>query len=272
MRRSIPLLLLVSVLASACQVRFDTVIKVNDDESGTFAMEIGMDEELRQLAEEGGGELDLAAAGDVPSGWTVEEFDDGTFAGSRIATNFENLAQLRAKLEELSTASAEDGGAPDELIDTLNLTRTGDTFDFQADLSEIDDGFSDLADQGGELQGIDPTQLLESFFKVRFVVTLPGTIGANNADVVDANTLIWNVPLDGQARTLRATSTTGGGGLAGLLPVAAAVVLVLGIGAAGFVLYRRRLAAASAPSSMMAAVPAAADTPPGPVDGDPFSH
>ncbi len=273
MHRYTPLLLLISILAGACQVRFDTVIEVNDDESGSFAIEIGMDQELRELSEQDGGAFDVSDPEGVPEGWTVEEFDDGEFAGSRIATTFESLAALKAKLQELAAASAQEGGTPNELIDTINLTRNGDTFDFEADLSEIDQEFTDLAAQGGELQGIDPAQLLETFFKVRFVVTLPGTIGASNADLIDGNTLIWNVPFDGQQRTLRATSTTGGRGLAGLLPIAAAVLLVVVLGGAGFVRYRGRAATTPVPESVMAAAPTPVEPPSSsrPVEGDPFS-
>ena len=82
MRRLIPFVLLLALVSTACKIRLDTSVVVNADESGTFAIEMGLDEEFRQFAEEGGGEFDiLDGMEDVPSDWTVDTFSDGEFEG-----------------------------------------------------------------------------------------------------------------------------------------------------------------------------------------------
>ena len=53
-------LLVFALVVSACQIRFDTAVVINADGSGTFAIEISLDEEFRQLSEDqGGGDLDM---------------------------------------------------------------------------------------------------------------------------------------------------------------------------------------------------------------------
>lgn len=272
MRRTLPVLLALALLSAACQVRFDTTITVNDDESGTFGIEIGLDEEFRQLAaEQGGGQLDLMEGAEVPPGWIVEEFVDGEFEGSRIAVEFSDFADLEAKLVGLSESSATGGGAPNDLVESLDLTRNGNRFDFRADLTGMDESFSDMAGGDAAFEGLDPAQFLESLFQVRFLVTLPGTIGDHNADLVEGNTLVWRVPLDAQDRTLRASSSLTGSGLAEMLPLILAAAVVLLVAGAGFIIYRRRAGAASFPAPVLAASRDTQPVDPGPVEGDPFA-
>jgi hypothetical protein len=270
--RRLALLLLLALVTTACQIRVDTSVTVRADESGTFAMEIGLDEEFRQLAEQEGGGFDLSEGTEnLPTGWQVETFVDGEFEGSRISTEFSSFAELDAKLTALSQSS-ESEGSPEELIDNLEFSRDGEDISFRAQLTQLEEGL--VGDSGGELgfEGMDPTQLLQSLFQIRFLVTLPGTINDHNADTIDGNTLIWNIPLDGSDRTLFATSTPGGGSLFSPMVLAALAVLVLGAG--GYLFYRRQSGGGAklppALTAESAAMPESLE-PVVPVDGDPFA-
>ena len=110
-RLTVPMML-IALLMSACQIRTDIAIEINADESGTIAFELGFDEELRQLAESEGGEFSLdgfdGLSEDVPAGWTVGDFDDGEFAGTRISTRFSSLDDLRTQLAALDSGSGDD--------------------------------------------------------------------------------------------------------------------------------------------------------------------
>jgi hypothetical protein len=239
LRRRTALLLLLALVASACQLRTDVQIEINADETGTFALELGFDEELRQLAEGDGGDLSLDGfelGEDTPVGWTVSDFDDGEFAGTRISTPFSSLDDLTSKLALL--AENGDGGDPtDDLVDSVTISRDGNDFRFEAELAQLDEAFADAGGDGLEF-GIDPTQFLENLFLIRFVVTMPGELTSHNADEVDGSTLVWNIALDGENRTLRAMSGSDDGFAVGTLLISIAGLLIIGL--LGLTIARRR--------------------------------
>ncbi len=241
MKRYIPLLMILGVALSACTIRFDVDLRINEDESGTFALFVGFDEEFQQLIEQGGGEGFELTEGieDVPEGWTVENVVEEGFEGVRIQTPFNDLEDLESKLGDLGDTA--DSGVGTDFLSDFALTHEGDEFRFEVDVSGLDEGLSDaVGDTGGDdlLSGIDPTQLFEDLFEIRFRLTLPGTIGDNNADSVDGNTLTWNVDPTDEGTTYLAVSSTGGGSSALLVGgIVAAAAVVAGV---GFVAVRRR--------------------------------
>lgn len=209
MRPLIAILTLLALAASACQIRTDIKLDIAADETGTVAFELGFDEEFRQLAESEGGEFSVenleGFGGDVPGDWSIEDFDDGQFAGTRFAVAFTSLADLRSKLAEIDSGS-DDPTA--DFFDTITVTRDGETFRFEATIDQVDQA---LQDAGGFDFGLDPAQFLSEVFLIRFVVKMPGAIQSHNADRIDGSTLVWEVPLDGSSRTLTAVSGSSGG-------------------------------------------------------------
>ena len=75
-------------------------------------------------------------------------------------------------------------------------------------------------------------------FDAEFELTLPGTIGENNADTVVGNNLTWELSFSDDAEALSATSTLGGSNSAFIIG-GGAVVLVAAVGA-GVAVTRRR--------------------------------
>lgn len=226
-RLTVPMML-AALLMSACQIRTDIVIEINGDESGTIAFELGFDEELRQLAESEGGEFSFdgfdGLSEDVPAGWTVGDFDDGEFAGTRISTRFSSLDDLRTQLAALDSGS-DDPTA--DFLDSVTVTRDGEMFHFAATLAQLDDTLQ----QAGDFDfGLDPAQFLGEIFQIRFIVTMPGEVTSHNADVIDGSTLVWEVPLDGRTRILEAVSGSSGGfPLFPLLAAVGGIALVAGL-------------------------------------------
>lgn len=241
MKRFIPLVMLLGLVLSACTIRFDVGIDVNEDESGTFTLFMGFDEEFQQLAEQGGGEGFSLTEGieDVPEGWAVENVVEDGFEGVRISTDFDSFEDLDARLAELGDTA--DTGVGTDFLSDFSLTREGDEFRFNVDVSGLDEGLTDaVGDSGSEdlFSGIDPASFFEDLFEIRFKLTLPGTIGDNNADAVDGNTLVWNVDLADEGGTFEATSSTAGDSSALILGVGAvAAAVVVGV---GVVAVRRR--------------------------------
>ncbi|MFQ5426822.1 MAG: hypothetical protein ACE5EV_07055 [Gaiellales bacterium] len=255
------LLLTFAIVLTGCKVRVDSHIAVDEDGSGTFAIEMSLDEEFRELSEESGeGGIDFEEGiEDIPSGWSVEPFVDGEFEGIRAAVDFTDFADLDQRLIELAESGDADTSAP-TFLDQSGLTRDGDQFTFTTELTGLED---DLADFGGggegdfTLEGFDPAALFEQVFEIRFVVSLPGTIVSNNADSVDGNTLTWNVGFEDEGRTLQAVSDVGGSSSS--VPVLGVVALVVAV-VLGLALFLRR----RRPGTPKGHV---ADPPDGPVTG-----
>ena len=260
----VPLLLLLALVSSACKMRFDTALTINADESGSFAIEMSFDEEFRQLSEDGGGEgLGDLTTGfeDAPPGWGIEPFTDGEFEGVRIKTDFSSLDDLNGKLDELATA---DGGssspAGNDLFGDLSVTRDGDSFQFRT--SPVDFG-DDLSGDSG-FEGLDPSAFFDQIFEIRLKVTLPGTPGSHNADVVEGNTFIWNIGFDDEGRSFEAASSGGGGGM-NVAVIAIAVLVAAGV--AFFIISRRNSGGGAGSSSDLLS---GVGDPVEPTEGDPF--
>lgn len=236
MKRYVPLFAVLVLLLSACTIRFDVGIDVNADESGTFALFIGFDEQFQQLMEEGGGEgFDMTEGlADAPEGWKAEEVIEDGFEGVRISTEFNDFDELNQKLAELNQEQG--GGAGTDFLSDFSLTRDGDTFRFQADVSGIDEQLTGaVGESGGDdlMSGLDPATLFEDLFEIRFRLTLPGTIESHNADSINGSTLIWNVDIADEGTTYEAVSTTKAGAISLILIGAiVAIVIVAGLGVA----------------------------------------
>ncbi len=235
MKRLIPLLLL-ALIATACKIRVDTNVVINEDESGTFALEISLDEELRALAEEDPSFGEITVTEDVPEGWVLEDFVDGEFEGVRASTTFEDFEGFERRLTEYAeTAGAEDNVAPD-FLSQLELARDGDVFSFRADLSGLEAGLG--AAVGGEDDlGIDPSAFLGELFEIRLILTMPGTIVSSNADATAGSTLTWNISIVDDGRVLEAQSDVGGSGGG---PIIGLIVLLAVIAAVVFIMVQRR--------------------------------
>ena len=261
MKRYFPILLLLALGLSACTIRFDVGVDVNEDESGTFSLFMGFDEEFQQLAEQGGGEDLNITEGleDVPEGWSVEELTQDGFEGVKIGVEFDSFEELEQRLGQLNDTT--DTGVGTDFLSGFGLTREGNEFRFKVDVSGLDEELTGAIGEGGGddlFSGIDPTSLFEDLFEIRFRLTLPGEIGANNADLVEGNTLVWNVGLADEGGTYEAVSTTGGGSTAllyGGIAIAAVAVVVVGATA---IRRRRQEAAVTAVTS----APINTDAPP----------
>ncbi len=261
MKRYLPLLTVLLLVLSACTIRLDVGLTVNEDESGTFALFMGFDEEFQQLMEQGGGEGFNMTEGlaDVPEGWSVEDVVEDGFEGIRITTDFTDFEDLEEKLGELG--EGQDAGVGTDFLGDFGLTHEGDEFRFEVDASGVDEQLSGaVGNSGGEdlLSGMDPATLFEDLFEIRFRLTLPGEIQSHNADSVDGNTLTWNVAIDEEDTTYRAVSSTAGGSSSMLLiGGAAAVVLVAGVGVVAMRSRKKNAAVAA-----VSAAPASLDAPP----------
>lgn len=248
--KRLALLLLFVLVLSACKIRLDAAVVINEDESGTLALEISADSELRALADDQGG-ADFTVIDDIPDGWTVEEFTDGDFEGARVSTSFGSLDEFQQRLSEYATSAAPSDNVSLDFITQLELSREGDLFNFRADLTGLEAGLGAALGGGGDTGGIDPGAFLAELFEIRIVLTLPGTIVSSNADATAQNTLTWNLSVldDGEILVAQSDLGAGGGG-----PIIGLIVLAVVVAAVILVMVQRRnqkreseMAAADAP-------------------------
>lgn len=235
----VPVLLTV-VLLAGCEARFDSNLSVRDDESGTFSIELSLDDELREALEEQGGQQFLNFSdqlGEVPPSWTVTDFTDGVFQGVRVSTEFSDFADLGIRVDEFDQQLAESELALPETFRTLGLSRDGDLFRFQADLSQMAEGLDALS--GQEVAGLDLAGVIDTIFTIRFIVILPGEIVEHNADSIDESTLVWQITSSDTTRVLTAVSDAGSGPSVTSV-VGVAVVVGVVVAALVFIIARSR--------------------------------
>ena len=186
-------LLLLALVASACQVRVGADIAVGADGAGRLALTVALDEEL--AASLGADEVDPFAGLDaLPDGWQVERegtrevtvssaFEDAAGLGERVAELQDGLDdEDPAVLADADLEVDDDGSAVFTALagfrppSSTGLEGAGVRFDGQ-DLAAL------LAERGDEVMRVD------------LRVTLPGPVVDGNADEVDGRTATWALPV-----------------------------------------------------------------------------
>ena len=233
-KRIVPLLAF-ALLVSACQIRIDVGVVVNEDETGTLTLVVALDEELREFsAQSGSDEFDI---GEIPDGWTAQDYSDGEFEGTQVSTMFTSLEDLRIQIESLAEETSADGDETLDFLSQITLTKEGSTFTFSADLSGLSDNLGTATEgAGADDFGIDSAALLADLFAIRVILTLPGEIVSHNADTVSENTLTWNLSIADEGRVIEARSKVGGD----IGPVIGIVVLILVLAVIAYMVSQRR--------------------------------
>lgn len=243
MRKLLPLLAAVVLLTSACRLETNVTIDVNEDGSGSFTTELGLDEEMQGVLESFGGGEDLLSGLDLGGATPTETRVEGAMTYYSASQEFTDVAELESLLND-----NQDQVAFDEF--TLEVTEDGASFIAKT---------GPLSGQG-ELDPaslpFDPATLTEDIFSANIYVKLPGTVTTHNADEETSDgRLRWAIsltdPLDMEAET-----TFGGSGIP-WVPIGIAAVVVLGIG--GFLMTRRKEDAATVALRATEAPPAPMD-------------
>ena len=126
---------------------------------------------------------------------------------------------------------------------SFSIEQDADGTRFDAVLEGVDELAGDPAetDVMTELLGLE----LDELFTIRFVVSAPGSLGANNASSTSGSTATWDVKPDadfvtGGDATMTAEWTPGGGGGSSSTWIIVLIVAVIAAAAAvGFVLFKR---------------------------------
>jgi hypothetical protein len=178
------LIAVMGLMLAACNIRVTT--DVNDDGSGTYGFEMAFNAEDQEL---------LTSLEYTPEQFCQEMQDEGTLPeGATVTTEQRGdeavcvMSQPFANIEELRALYNQDQG---DGIDINTLELSGGKFVYDVDVV--------MEAEESETTPID----------IEWQVTVPGTVGSNNADRVEGNTLTW-VMVANEARNVRVESAVGG--------------------------------------------------------------
>ena len=218
MRRLIPLLMMLALLATACRIESNLIAEINSDGSGVIGAEIGYDEEAEALIgqfTEGGDPFANSPMAGLPGAESREE-DRG---GMHYLISTAAVDDIAAALDE---AIASD---PNSLLQEFNLS-------IEPNRIEVT-GRGSLAGAMAGAEGMaSPEQLAESV-GANLRLTLPGRILESNATSQDGNTLTWALPITGGEVQISAVSDptqSEGGGFPLWVIIVIAAAVVAGIG------------------------------------------
>ena len=218
MRKLVLLLGVLALVIGGCRLDASVSIDIAEDGSGTYTIEAGLDQELRDLLGQFGvsaEDLVQTLQSGLPEGSSVTREDgDLTYFVNTVA--FEDPQEV---VDTIAGASEATGG--DSLFETFVLEVNEDGAKIEAKLNV------NLADVP-----FDTSQLEGDALQANFFATLPGTVTSHNADEEMANgKLRWALPITGGELNIEAESSFGGGGVPTGLLIGLAALVVLGGGA-----------------------------------------
>ncbi|HLA92507.1 MAG TPA: hypothetical protein VJO36_03085, partial [Actinomycetota bacterium] len=212
---------------SGC-IKLTMDLQVNSDDTVSGTIQLGIQKELLELS--GGSVQDLLGSdspfpSDAP-GVTVEEFDDGEFAGQEFTFDSVPIAEFQATDDP----------------DALSILRQGDVF--------VVSGVLDMSAASGATGGIGATgqELLDSA-EIRITMTFPGDV-QEATGTIDGNSVTW-APEFGERLEISATASAiddgdagdaggGSGGSSTTIILIIVAVVVVGAIIAFFVMKGRK--------------------------------
>ncbi len=217
MRKMWPILAALVVLTSACRLETNVSIDVNEDGSGTFTAEIGLDQEMRDALEGFGGSDDLLSGLDLGDGTPTETRTEGDMTYISATQSFADPTELKTVVD-----ANQDQASFEEF--ELDVTEDGARLIARTGPLAGEDG------TGADELPIDISALSDDFFSANIFVKLPGTVKKENANEIMADgRLRWAIsvtdPIDIEAET-----SLGSNGIP-WLPIGIAAVAILGVGA-----------------------------------------
>jgi len=217
MRKMWPILAALVVLTSACRLETNVSIDVNEDGSGTFTAEIGLDQEMRDALEGFGGSDDLLSSLELGDGTPTETRTEGDMTYVSSTQSFADAVELQTVID-----ANEDQASFEEF--ELEVTEDGARLVAKTGPLAGEDG------TGADELPFDISALSDDFFSANIFVKLPGTVTKENADeTMSDGRLRWAIsvtdPIDIEAET-----SLGSTGIP-WLPIGIAAVAILGVGA-----------------------------------------
>jgi len=195
MRKYVMIFAMLAIVLTACRIESNVNLDIEEDGSATVLVEVGFDDEFRQLltGQTGGSEEDfvneILAFGDT----SLVQRSEGDMTYYGAAQEIEDLSQ------GLPVEAAED------MFTAFDYSFDEDGATLTARIESVDAGeFGDVGDLGGLAEG-----LTGDIFSANFIVQMPGEVTTHNATEVRGDgALVWKIPFSG-ALDVQAESTFG---------------------------------------------------------------
>ena len=176
-------LLIVFLIFSACEVKWNMELKFNEDYSGTYKIFILIDQDAQLYALETGqsssiGGLD-AILSDLPEGFGSSIYQEGDYLGILVRNDFTDTENLQEQLELLN--ENENTSLLLLPIEEINFSENRNSFRIEGIFGEIFVSDEESAD------GYD------NVFDGQLTVVVPGKITKPNLENIVDNTIIFEI-------------------------------------------------------------------------------
>ena len=100
-------LLIVFLIFSACEIKWNMDVEFNEDFSGKYSIKLLIDEELQLYALDIGEETSIGSLNDIitelPDGFGSSIFQEGAYLGILVRNDFSDIAELQEQFELLKS-------------------------------------------------------------------------------------------------------------------------------------------------------------------------
>jgi type II secretory pathway pseudopilin PulG len=224
MRKYVLIFAMLAIVLTACRIESNVNIDIAEDGSATVLVEVGFDDEFRQLltGQTGGSEEDFVNE--------ILSFGDTSLVQrSEGDMTYYGAAQEIADLSQGLPAEA-----ANEMFTSFDYTFDQDGASLTARIESIDAGDFGGGDLGGLAEG-----LTGDIFSANLIVQMPGTVTSHNADEVRDGALVWKIPLSGSL-DVQAESSFGDSSTNWIWFALLIVVIVAGVAATIAVIVSRK--------------------------------
>lgn len=194
MRKYLLIFAMLAVVLTACRIESNVNIDIEEDGSASVLVEVGFDDEFRQLltGQTGGSEEDFVTEILSFGGTSLVQRTEGDMTYYGAAQEIDDLSQ------GLPVEAA------NEMFTSFEYTFDEDGASLNARIESLDTGgLGDDGAFGGFAEG-----LTGEIFSANLIVRMPGEVTKHNATEVRDGALVWKIPLSGSV-DVQAESTFG---------------------------------------------------------------
>ena len=197
-------LIIMSFLLSACMIKWDMKLIVNEDLSGSYSLTTGIDEELQifalEMVQSSLGGLDNVLES-VPEGYGKSFYSDEIYDGITIRNSFNNIDEFNNQILELKSN-------PDTALMLIPIEEINIEKEFQSDqvVYSVFGEFAEIVESEVTEAEVGSPQM-EYLYDLRLIITLPGSMISPLEINEGENTVIFE-PNGREVQTFEAKSVS----------------------------------------------------------------
>ena len=197
-------LIIMSFLLSACMIKWDMKLIVNEDLSGSYSLTAGIDEELQifalEMVQSSLGGLDNVLES-VPEGYGKSFYSDEIYDGITIRNSFKNIDEFNNQILELKSN-------PDTALMLIPIEEINIEKEFQSDqvVYSVFGEFAEIVESEVTEAEVGSPQM-EYLYDLRLIITLPGSMISPLEINEGENTVIFE-PNGREVQTFEAKSVS----------------------------------------------------------------